>query len=367
MGEASLRGPVAVCVLLALAAGGYGCGRDEDKRGSPPPPVASSKPQACAGGGGKLTDAASAPFFPAQSGGYCLDPNGGDKAMGEQASLPIDKICDLFDGECEIYKGFGVRRVTELRYVDGAGSPATIDVHLSKFATSESAYAMFTKRVVGDGDPVVDSTPRPIEGGGAAALGLGNAYLWRGAYLVEITFNDETAAVAGVKAASDKLLPPLVKDIGGRLTGEATLPPAAAALPSDQRLPLGIRFITKDVLGVEGIGGGAFGYYKDGDRRWRVVSLVRADVDQAKDVLASFGKVAGAQREKGVGDGAVRLMHTEAGTAPAEWYVARSGKNVVGVGDEPRVLRTGMSADEQAKVTLPKDQKIALLKKLVGG
>src|SRR5436189_796756 len=64
----------------------------------------------------------------------------------EGAPLPLDQICDLFDGECEIYKGFHVRRVLEARYIDGAGSPATIDIHLSKFGTTESAYAMFTKR-----------------------------------------------------------------------------------------------------------------------------------------------------------------------------------------------------------------------------
>ena len=59
----------------------------------PPPSAAAPKPLACAGGGGTLADAQSAPFFPRTSGGYCLDPNGGDKTYGEGGSLPIDKIC----------------------------------------------------------------------------------------------------------------------------------------------------------------------------------------------------------------------------------------------------------------------------------
>lgn len=351
-----------VLFVSALA----GCKREEP-RGSapppPPPPVASSKPAACAGGGGTLSDAASAPFFPRTSGGFCLDPNGGDKAFGDAAPLPIDQICDLFDGECEIYKGFNVRRVLEVRYIDGAGSPATIDIHLSKFATTEGAYAMFTKRVVGDGDPADEATPRPVEGGGAAALGLGNAYLWRGLYLAEVTYNDESAAEAGIKAASERLLPPLLKDIGSKLPGDTGAPPSVAALPKDGRLPLGVRYLTKDLLGIEGVGGGALGYYKDGAKRYRIAALTRGDADQIKDVFATLSKRPGAAKEKGVGEAAVRFVHKDGDGPPIEWVFARSDKVVLGVGDEVRALRSGMTADEVAKVSLSKDEKIERLKK----
>jgi hypothetical protein len=356
---------VLAAVLLLAAA----CNRDEDQHhGAPPPPPPTAKPAACAGGGGKIADAASAPFFPQASpslGGFCLDPNGGDKAFGEGASLPIDHICDLFDGECEIYKGYGVRRVVEARYVDGAGTPATIDIHLSKFGTTEGAYAMFTRRVVGDGDPADEATPRPIEGGGAAALGLGNAYLWRGLYLAEITYDNETAAEAAVRAAGEKLLPPLVKEMGGRLPGDPALPPAAAALPTAGLIPLGLRFVTKDLLGVDGAGAGAFGYYRAGAKRFRLASLLRADADQAKDIVTTLSKLPGASKEKGIGEGAVRLMRKEGESAPVEWIFARTGKAVLGIGDEPRVLRAGMSADDHAKLTLTKDEKVERLKKLM--
>jgi hypothetical protein len=363
------RPPRSVFATLIVLFAAAACNHDEEQHhGAPPPPPPSAKPAACAGGGGKIADAASAPFFPQASpslGGFCLDPNGGDKTFGEGASLPIDHICDLFDGECEIYKGYGVRRVLEARYVDGAGTPATIDVHLSKFGTTEGAYAMFTRRVVGDGDPADEATPRPIEGGGAAALGLGNAYLWRGLYLAEITYNNETAAEAQVRAASEKLLPPLVKEMGGKMPGETALPAAAAALPADGLLPLGRRFVTKDLLGVEGLGAGAFGYYRAGAKRFRLASLVRADADQAKDVITTLSKLPGASKEKGIGEGAVRVMRKEGESAPVEWIFSRSGKSVLGIGDEPRVLRAGMSADDHAKLTLTKDDKASRLKKLV--
>jgi hypothetical protein len=358
-----LRAAMVVALSGALAA----CSKAEEPRGAPPPPPPSAKAATCAGGGGKIADTASAAFFPAASGDFCLDPNGGDKTFGDAASQPIERICDLFDGECEIYMGYGVRRVVEARYVDGSGSPATVDVHLSKFATSEGAYAMFTRRIVGDGDPADDATARPTPGGGLSALGLGVAYLWRGAYMAELTYNNETAAEAAIKAASEKLLPPLVKEMGGKLPGETALPPAAAALPKADQIPLGVRFITKDLLGVDGIGAGAFGYYKAGSKRYRFAALVRADSEQTKDVITTLSKLPGASKEKGIAEGAVRLMHKEAEGAPVEWVFARAGKIVLGVGDEGRVLRTGMTADEHAKVTLTKDEKIDRLKKALAG
>jgi hypothetical protein len=353
---------LAAFATLTLA----GCDhKAEERHGAPPPPPPTARPAACANGGGKIADSASAPFFPAGTGGFCIDPNGGDKTFGESASLTIDHICDLFDGECEIYKGYGVRRVVEARYVDGAGTPATIDVHLSRFASTEGAYAMFTRRVVGDSDPAGEATPRSIDGGGAAALGLGNAYLWRGLYLVELTYNNETAAEAAIKAASEKLLPPLVKEMGGKLPGETGLPPAAAALPTEARIPLGVRFVTKDLLGVEGAGAGAFGYYSAGGKRWRLASLLRADADQAKDVLTTLTKLPGAAREKNLAEGAVRVMRKDGEGAAVEWVFARAGKAVMGIGDEPRALRAGMTAEEHAKVSLARDEKIDRLKKLL--
>src|SRR4051812_11207214 len=88
-----------------------GCNKDSSSapQGSAPPPVESaSKPGACAGGGGQVTDPASAPIFPRQAAGYCLDPHGETRVFGEGGKLSMDAICtEAFDGECEVYKGFG--------------------------------------------------------------------------------------------------------------------------------------------------------------------------------------------------------------------------------------------------------------------
>jgi len=119
---------------------------------------------------------------------------------------------------------------------------------------------------------------------------------------------------------------------------------------------------------MEGTGAGAFGYYRDGDKRWRVLSIVKDDEAQAKDVLKTIGKVKGAAQEKGIGDGATRIMVQRSGGAQTEWIVARKGARLLGVGDEERVLQDGMSAAEHRGKTLSQDEKRELLKAmLVGG
>ena len=103
----------------------------------------------------------------------------------------MDEVCTTaFDGECEVYKRFGLDRVVVLRYVDGTGAPNSVEVNLSRFSTSDGAYAMFTKRVVADGDPA-RATVKPAASGPSGATSSSNAYVWRGSYLVELTFVTE--------------------------------------------------------------------------------------------------------------------------------------------------------------------------------
>ncbi len=329
----------------------------------PPPPAA--KPAACSGER-KTNDPKNVAFFPADAGAFCLDPAGSDKAYGDGAKSPLDAICNLFDGECELYLSGGVKRVVEARYVDGGGSGATIDVYLSQFESAEAAFAMFTKRVVGDLDPAHEDMAKPTPGGGAAALGIGNAYLWRGEHLAEITYNDVSANTeAQIRERADKLLPDLVKAFGEKLPGKPELPASALRLPEPQRLTLGIRYLRDKLFDVAGTGGGALGYYREGDVRWRVLSAERGDEDQARDLMKSLSKIGGAVEEKRLGDEATRFMHTPPGLPKTEWLLARKGRWVVGLGDEDRVLVEGMSPEEHRKVTLTLEKKRELLAKLL--
>lgn len=350
---------LSLALLLCIA----GCDEPPPPTREPPPPTA--KPAACSGER-KVNDAANVKLFPPTAGPYCLDPAGSDKAYGDGTPNPLDGICSLFDGECEIYLSGGVKHVVQARYVDGGGSGTTIDVYLSKYESTEAAYAMFTKRVVGDLDPAHEDMAKPTPGGGAAALGIGNAYLWRGMHLAEITYNDVSANTeAQIRERADELLPALVTTFGDKLPGKPELPPSAAKLPEDKRLALGIRYLNDKLLGIEGSGGGAFGYYREGDARWRVLSVQKSDGDQAKDLLKAFTKIGGAAEEKGVGDEATRFMSTPTGLPKTEWIVARKGPWVVGIGDEDRALVEGMTPEEHRNKTLDLAQKKALLKTIL--
>ena len=67
--------------------------------------------------------------------------------------------------------------------------------------------------------------------------------------------------------------------------------PAVRLLPTERLVPMGIGYAHRDALGVAGLGSGAVGYYQDGNDRYRVVSLARADEDSAKDVIGTLKKL----------------------------------------------------------------------------
>lgn len=347
-------------LLLSLA----GCKKEPPVRRDPPPAVSAAAPGACALADSAPRDPIARSLLPSRSGTFCLDPQGGERAYGEDSERPYERACDeLLDGECEVYRSFGALRTLEARYIDDGGGSKTMVVHLTKFMTAEGAFAMFTLRVVGDGDPAREVSQRPIEGNVAAAAGDNNAYVVRGPYLAEVVFIDDTAgSVAALRAAAAPLVVPLAKEIGAKLSGSPAPPPAVAALPAASRLPLGVRFHTKDMFAIAGAGPGAIGYYRDSDKRYRVAALLRTDADQAKDLLATLARQAGASREKAPYEGFVRVVLQAPGDAPAEWVFGRARGVVLGIGDEVRVIEPTMTSDDRSKLLLSSKEKMDRLK-----
>jgi hypothetical protein len=330
----SLVSPAFVCFFAFISGTGCKKGSEPSEGSAPPPPVVSSQPGACASGGGSIKDGVSSGYFPRVAGDYCVDPNGDAKTFGEAAGAPLDAVCDLFDGECEVYKGFGLKRVVTVQYVDGKGSPGTVTVTLSRFGSPEAAYAFFTKRVVADADPL-EASPSPLQAGGAAALGSGMAYVWRGEMVAELRYVHELESPDQIKASSARVLPVIATALGEKLPGSPDPLPAVARLPAEQRIPSGISYEYRDLLGVAGMGRGAMGYYKDGDRRYRVFVSVRPDEDAAKDVLRTAKKIEGSKGFKDSPMDALAVGLREAEGAPKlEWMIGRSGSVVAGVGDE---------------------------------
>jgi len=349
----------ALGLLTALCS----CDRDEPPSTAP----ARSAPSSACASPARVNDSASAALLPRRAGGYCVDPAGSDRAYGEGSQQGIDGICDLFDGECETYKRFGVRRLVEARYVAASGEESTIDVYLSRYASSKHAYAMFSHRVVGDDDPARTRAPRPLEVRGAGALGLNNAIVWRGAFLVELTYSDPSADVKALEQKASAALPPLVAALDDKLAGTTDPPAAVRLLPTEHRLPLGVRYQLDGVLGIEGAGSGAYGYYRQGERRWRVLGAVRPEPASARDLLRTIAALPGATEQKNLGDGAVRVVHQMSKASPqTEWIAARQGSRVIAVGDEERIFGSGQSSEERQKRALSTDEKRALLGRLLG-
>lgn len=346
-----------VCALsLCLA-----CSKKEEKleQGSAPPPVASSKPGVCTSGGGTVSDVTSSAWFPRVAGSYCIDPNGDAHTYGEGAKGTLETVCtELLDGECEVYKSYGLKRVVTVRYVDGAGSPGAVNVVASRFSNAEGAFGFFTKRVVADGDPA-DGTPKELAAGSEGALGTGIAYVWRGDVVAELSYTNETETPDQLKATSAKVLPELARLVGDHLPGDVNPLPAVRLLPTERLLPMGIVYQHRDALGVAGLGAGAVGFYQDGEERYRIVGLVRADEDSAKDILGSLKKLPGAKVQKDLGFDAVLFTTREAEGAPqAEWLAGRSGSKVIIVGDEPLKLKATAGGANH----FPAEKRLGLLK-----
>jgi hypothetical protein len=372
---AAMRSQLASLVLLvslalgslAFALACVACDKKADKGEPPPPPpplVAAARADVCADGGGVDTDAISAPFVARSVRGFCLDPQSEPKTYGDKGKLSMDEVCTTaFDGECEVYKRFGLDRVVVLRYVDGTGAPNSVEVNLSRFATIDGAYGMFTKRVVADGDPV-RATVKPLAAGAAGATSSSNAYVWRGQYLVELTFvtEDTKMTPADMARANEQSTGAIAKDIGDRLAGAVSLPPAAAALPVDSRIALGIAYYPKDALGLTGVGPAAVGYYKEGEKRWRDVAIARADAEGAKETFRAFKLKAGSAQVKGMAEETVHVVVQEApDRAKAEYIVSRKGSLVAAIGDEELVLDPSTPTDKLAPLKLTKEEKIQKL------
>jgi hypothetical protein len=337
---------------------------------TPPPQATTAKAGACAGGGGEDTDAVSAPVFPrtvkVAGGDYCLDPQGQVRTFGDRGQLTLEEVCTTaVDGECEVYKHFGLKRFVALRYVDGSGAGGSVEVYLSQYGDAAGAYGMYTKRVIADGDPAAPSAPKFLDAGGAGAIGTGRAYVWRADQLAELQYNSDSESLQQLAASSLAVLAPLTKAIGAGIPGALDKPPSAAALPTAHLVsPNAMSYLAKDALGVAGIGAGALGYCKEGAERYRLAAIQKADTDQAKDVMTTLRGTPGAIPVPPVrgADESVHVVLQSSPEAPkVEWLFARKGALVAGAGDEESLLRTGDS------VRLPKDEAIAKLEAWLAG
>jgi hypothetical protein len=370
MSKASFHRPWLLSLALVSLAASSGCKNDKrEERGTPPPPTAETpKPGACTSGGGKVDDPVQGEFLPRTTGGYCIDPQGDTKTYGDRGKLTMDQVCTTaVDGECEVYKSYGLKRTVIVRYIDGAGSGSTVEVIMSTFADPGGAFGMYTKRVVADADPAEPTAPRPLaKVSGAGALGNGRGYVWKGTQFVELQYLNEQESPEQLAKSSSTILTALAEAIGGKLPGPPDKPASAQLLPEAGLLANGISYYPKELLGISKLGAGAVGYYKEGNKRYRTVTLARDDADAAKDAMKLFRARPGASPIQQLGDEATSIVLQEGPDRPkSEYVVARKGNTVLAVADEELVLKAGEPLDKQADLRLTKDEKVAHLRAIL--
>ena len=366
MPSSALPGSAIWCSIGVLALGIACRGNTEPEPGAVPPPIASAAGDVCASGGGEVSDTETQAYFPRTVASFCIDRNYDTRVYGAGARWNLDDVClQLLNGECESYKAHGLRRVVNVRYVAGQ-SADTVDVRLSKFSSTEGAFAFFSKRVTASSDPAL-TTVRKMSVAGAGALGSGIAYLWREKYLVELRYDSIAETPAAIVKLSDAELPKIASRIADALPPGVGLPASVRALPAEERIDLGVVYRTDGLFGLQGSGGGAEGYYRVGKKRYRVVAIARQDEDSAKDVINTIKREFRAKSPKNSPFPVLRFRLGGGDQPFVEWTISRRRSVVFAVGDESYALQAGMSQPDREQASIDWREKLRRLRPLLEG
>jgi hypothetical protein len=320
---------------------------------------------------------------PRQLDRFHLDPYAEVRAFGTNALAPLERACERILGPGCV-DGQGLEHVLALRYVggpgdvdgpgdvggeghldgegeDGQGSRATLDVLVARYDDAESAYSSFTESLIGEHDPL-ELTARPLDVPGLGVLDGERVGSWLGRHVISLFYTDPVEPSDRRQAQAAAELPGVTRRLLAALPAEPDLPLSVQKLPRAHRIPLGARLVAGDALGVPGMGMGAVGYYRDADKRWRVLAIVRPDVESAKDVLATLGKNPAARR---IVQAPLEAFAFTERRLPAEpyvgWVVGRRHEVVYGIGDEATALPEFMPAEREAAVKLSPLEKLVKL------
>jgi hypothetical protein len=218
---------------------------------------------------------------------------------------------------------------------------------------------------IADSDPTVSGFV-PFSAGDSAALGAEQAVVVQGRYVVEARYSNPQHTAAQRKRAAYAALPGFVTALSGKLPRNAKLPEAWLALPVEERVPLGARYVAHDVLGIEGAGPGAIGYYQRGSKRWRVLSVHYADAAAAKDAALTLRKTLGWMPPKKTPYDSFKLTFPVSDTGlSVEWVITLQHNRVWGVGDESEALDPALSDQAIEQRRLSDLEKLELLGKLL--
>ncbi len=310
--------------LLLLVSFLYGCNREEEK-GEAPPEVTAPPRDVC-----EAKRSAPVVGLPTRVGDYCVDPNADVRRYGAFGSTPLDDVCtELFNGECELYKSYGLEGVKTLRYVSGKGGSTTVNLVVSSFRRSTGAYGFLTRRVLGDGIPS-QVTVEPLDVTGRGVAGVGTTTIWRGKDVVELTYVNEEQTPQEIEALSPKVLYPLARAISSQLVGPTEPERSVRFLENLGVDQLGVSVLIEGLLGVSGTGPGTLGFFTKAEIPHRVVIAERRDKTGAEDLLRLLRRSGPGKKLKG--RDVTELRRTREGAPPETWFLRRNDDAVIAVG-----------------------------------
>lgn len=296
---------------------------------------------------------------------FCQDPNAKPRAYGQDGEGSMDEVCtELFNGECESYKGYGLLRVTTVRFVRNDGTPAMVSANVSRFGGPEGALAFFSRRVLGEQDPKVVNL-RPISGLRYGAMGTGVAYAQSGPLVVELVYVNENEPPSAIREISAELLPRFLSALRAREASN-TQPASVAALPTEHRLTFGVAMEPKNGFGISGLGPVATGYYERDGKRYRIAVSDNTVETLAKDVYAGVRRLPGRRLLKDAPLEAFEVRQWETDGPDVWWLVGKQGNRVAAVLDEAWA-RKGATPDEQERVSLDRSAKFEILRQVLRG
>lgn len=337
------RVPASLFGVLSCALFFCSCNREEE-RGEAPPPKVAPKVNACDGGSRPPVVG-----LPSRVGEFCVDPHADVRRYGALGATPLDGVCvELFNGECELYKSFGLEGVKTLRYIENSGSPVTVNVVASSFRRSSGAYGFFTRRVLGDGLPS-QVTVEPLVVQGRAVAGVGTIIVWRGKEVVELTYVSDEATPEEIEKQSPKVLQPLARAVAEELVGPSEPERAVRFLESLGADKLGVSVFVEGMMGVSGTGPGTMGYFSSGAMPHRIVLAERRDKAGADDLLGLLRRAGTGKKLEG--RDIIELRLTREGASPETWYLRRNEEVVLALGPLEDPMAT-------AETSSPADRKV---------
>jgi hypothetical protein len=263
--------------LLAL---GCDSKRLEAEGEAPPPPRQKSPCDAAAQVGPGVAGG-----LPERAAGHCIDPTTDVRSYGTGAKAPLDAVCiELFNGECELYKSYGLDGVKTLRYAPLSTQTSSVSVVLSEFRTQLGAYGFFSRRILGGASPA-ENTVSALVLAGQGALGTGVAYLRRGKSVVELTYISETETPQEIENKAPSVLSPLARSIAESLGGPEEAPRIARVTQLAGAEPLSTELPPDGLLELVGTGPYAVTHYLRPPMPHRLVALEALDEAGAKDAL----------------------------------------------------------------------------------